>query len=117
MHTTTAARRRRRWPKGTWMRLKSPELLRAFVGDPLKDPSKTISGRRLAERVINPETGRPIHPSFIDHLLTGRRSSCTPQIAERIAEALGVPVVVLFDAHVPSSTKTNANRKTTGVAA
>lgn len=34
---------------------------------------------------------------FISHLLSGRRSSCTPILAERIAEALNVPVTVLFE--------------------
>ena len=34
---------------------------------------------------------------FVSHLATGRRSTCTPQLGERIAEALGVPVAVLFD--------------------
>lgn len=33
---------------------------------------------------------------FISHLTSGRRSTCTPQLAERIAEALNVPVTVLF---------------------
>jgi transcriptional regulator with XRE-family HTH domain len=35
---------------------------------------------------------------FISHLLAGRRSSCTPELAARIAEALNVPLEVLFDA-------------------
>lgn len=34
---------------------------------------------------------------FISHLLAGRRSSCTPHLAERIAEALNVPLEILFD--------------------
>jgi hypothetical protein len=96
MHTVT--RLRRRWPKGTWMRLKSPELLRAFVGDPLKDASKRMSGRQLAKYV-------DVHPSFIDHLLAGRRTSCEPGTAERIAEVLGVPLNVLFDPKVPTTAR------------
>lgn len=90
MHTS-----RRRWPKGTWMRLKSRQVLRAFVGDPRKDPTKKMSGRRLAKYA-------EVHPSFIDHLLAGRRSSCEPRTAELIAEALDVPLTVLFDPMTPS---------------
>lgn len=86
----------RRWKKGTWMRLKSQAVLRAFVGDPRKDPTKKMSGRRLARYV-------GVHPSFIDHLLAGRRSSCEPRTGELIAEALGVPLTVLFDPIAPSA--------------
>jgi transcriptional regulator with XRE-family HTH domain len=34
--------------------------------------------------------------SFISHLTAGRRRSCTPPLAERIAEALEVPLALLF---------------------
>ena len=37
---------------------------------------------------------------FISHLRAGRKSTCTPEKAQRIAEALRVPVSVLFDANV-----------------
>lgn len=33
---------------------------------------------------------------FVSHLLSGRRRTCTPQLAERIAEALDVPLELLF---------------------
>lgn len=85
----------RRWKKGTWMKLKSREVLRAFVGDPAKDPSKKMSGRRLARYA-------EVHPSFIDHLLAGRKSSCEPRTAELIAEGLGVPLEVLFAPNEPT---------------
>jgi|SRR5665647_2458596 len=100
---------RRRWPKGTWMRLVSAERLRSFVGP---EPTKKMSGRQLALRVINPDTGRPIHPSFIDHLVSGRKTSCKPRIAERIAEVLEVPLDVLFIPRVPSATQVSAKRQT-----
>lgn len=74
------------------MRLKSAELLRAFVGP---EPHKKMSARRLALNV-------QCHPSFIDHLLAGRRSSCTPKVARRISEALEVPVEALFVARNPA---------------
>ncbi|MFH5231930.1 XRE family transcriptional regulator [Antrihabitans spumae] len=75
------------------MKLKSPELLRAFVGP---EHSKKMSGRKLA-RIIEK------HPSFIDHLLAGRRRSCEPKTANRIAEALGLPVEILFDVQLTSA--------------
>lgn len=91
------ATQRKRWPKGTWMKLRSKDLLRAFVGDPRKDPSRKMSGRRLARYV-------GVHPSFVDHLLAGRSTSCKPATAELIAEALQVPLDVLFEPSVPSGT-------------
>lgn len=79
--------RAKRWPKGTWMRLRSPATLRALMGQ------YKFSLGRLA-RYADCSKG------FISHLLSGRRSSCTPELASRIAEALNVPLEVLFDANV-----------------
>lgn len=98
---TTATRLRpppKRWPKGTWMKLASAELLRAFVGP---EENKKTSGRRLARAA-------GCHPSFIDHLLAGRKSSCTPVMAQRIAEVLEVPVEVLFVPSIPSVKRRSA---------
>jgi hypothetical protein len=92
---------RRRYPKGTWMRLVSAERLRSFIGP---EPSKKMSGRNLAIRI-----GKS--PGFITHLTSGRRSSCLPETARRIAEALEVPMDVLFVTHVPSATATPVKRK------
>lgn len=94
----------KRFPKGTWMKLKSAELFRAFVGT---ESHCKISARRLALLV-------QCHPSFIDHLRAGRRKSCEPLTAQRIAEALEVPVEVLFDVKMPRETsqaKLGNNRK------
>lgn len=91
----------KRWPKGTWMRVKSAELLRAFVGP---EPHKKMSARRLALNV-------QCHPSFIDHLLAGRRTSCEPRTAARIAEALEVPVGALFDVKKPIQQAASNRRK------
>jgi len=90
MSTGTVTIGTKRWPKGTWMRLRSAELLRAFVGP---EPSKKLSGRRLARAI-------GCHPSFVDHLLSGRRRSCTPVIARRISEVLEVPLEILFDPQI-----------------
>lgn len=68
------------------MQLKSPSSLRSLVGP---EPGKKMSGRKLARY-------SDVHPSFIDHLLAGRRTSCTPATATRISEVLGVPLDLLF---------------------
>lgn len=96
-----ASTRYKRRPKGTWMRLKSAELLRAFVGP---EPEKKRSGRQVARYA-------EVHPSFITHLLAGRRRSCTPQVADRIAEALEVPTDVLFEAHVSPIRQVSGKQK------
>ena len=99
---------RRRWPKGAWMRLVSRERLVAFVGfdkdNPRVNATKKMSNRELALRA-NVSNG------FIDHLTSGRRSSCKPETARRIAEALEVPIDVLFVVHVPSTSTTGAKRQ------
>lgn len=93
--------RRRRWPKGTYMKLISAERLRSFVGP---EPDKKMSGRRLARYI-------GCHPSFIDHLLSGRRRSCETVTAERIAEALEVPLQILFAPEIPSGGRSSAKHK------
>lgn len=75
------------------MRLHSAERLRSFVGKP-EDGCK-MSQRRLARYA-------GVHPSFINHLTSGRRRSCDEKTARRIAEALEVPWDILFVA-VPAS--------------
>lgn len=91
----------RRWPRGTWMRLISAERLRAFVGS---EPDKKMSQRRLARYA-----GK--HPSFINHLTSGRRRSCEPRTAELIAEALGVPLELLFVPETASSSTALSKEK------
>lgn len=93
--------RTRRWPKGTYMQLISKDLLRAFVGP---EPEKKMSGRRLARYIDK-------HPSFVDHLLAGRSKSCLPKTAEHIAEALGVPLDVLFVTSIPSAAQVPAKQR------
>jgi transcriptional regulator with XRE-family HTH domain len=83
--------RKKRWPKGTWMRLRSPETLQALMrqyGFSLKDLAETSGCSK----------------GFISHLLAGRRSSCTTELAERIARALHIPIEVLFEARLSTST-------------
>lgn len=95
------AHRYRRRPKGTWMKLRSAELLRALVGP---EPDKKMSRRELARAI-----GK--HPSFIDHLTSGRRSSCLPVTADRISRALGLPTEVLFEERLPTGKPEIGKRK------
>lgn len=92
---------RKRWPKGTYMQLVSSELLRAFVGP---EPHKKMSGRRLARYIDK-------HPSFVDHLLAGRSKSCLPKTAQHIAEALDVPLDVLFVPAIPTAAQASTKRE------
>lgn len=75
--------RKRRWPKGTWMKLTSAETLRALMAQ------RGFSLERLARYA-------GCSKSFVSHLTSGRKSSCTPLLAENIAEALEVPLSILF---------------------
>ncbi|AVO21648.1 XRE family like HTH DNA binding protein [Mycobacterium phage MooMoo] len=53
---------------------------------------------------------------FISHLLAGRRSSCTPDLADRIAEALHVPTTVLFEERVTPTGMSTDKRSGTSAA-
>jgi transcriptional regulator with XRE-family HTH domain len=73
------------------MRLRSAETLRALMRQ------QNLSLGALA-------SAAQCSKSFVSHLLSGRRSSCTDELASRIAWALDVPVHVLF---VPSKSITD----------
>ncbi|QTF81752.1 helix-turn-helix DNA binding domain protein [Gordonia phage BeeGee] len=79
------------------MKLRSPQLLKAFVGP---EPDKKMSARQLARAIEK-------HPSFINHLTAGRSSSCTPKTADRIAGALGVPTDILFEERLTSTERSS----------
>lgn len=96
-----AHNRHRRWPKGSWMRLISRDTLKALMAQ------KDFSRRRLARYCGLPGSG------MIDHLVDGRKTSCTPQLAERIAEALDVPLDLLFAASLPTGERHTAVREAT----
>lgn len=72
-----------RWPKGSWMKLTSADTLKALMAQ------RGLSMSRLARYA-------GCSKSFIAHLCVGRKSTCTPQLAQRIAEALEVPLEILF---------------------
>lgn len=74
---------RKKWPKGTWMELTSSDTLKALMAQ------RGFSYERLARYA-------GCSKSFISHLVRGRKKTCTPQLATRIAEALEVPRAILF---------------------
>lgn len=76
-------RYRHRWPKGTWMLLQSAATLRALMDQ------RDMSQGRLARYAGCSRV-------FIGFLLTGKRRTCTPELATNIAEALDVPLEILF---------------------
>lgn len=68
------------------MKLTSQDTLRALIDQ------RGFSYERLARYA-------GCSKSFISHLAKGRKTTCTPRLAENIAEALDVPLTILF---VPS---------------
>lgn len=91
------AAKKRRWPQGAWMKLTSPATLKALM------EQKSFSYERIARYA-------GCSKSMISHLTSGRKSTCTPRLAENIAEALEVPLEILF---VPSLS-TDAGRSVSG---
>jgi transcriptional regulator with XRE-family HTH domain len=73
----------KRNPKGTWMKLRSSEILRAFMRQ------RDFSMSRLARYA-------GCSKSMISHLCAGRKTTCTEDLASRIAEALDIPIEALF---------------------
>lgn len=86
----------KRWPKGTWMKLTSGDILRAFMDQ---------RGVSNADLGMAAGVGR----SFISALVNERRTSCTPRVAERIERRLGVPSGVIFTPK--TATGSSGNRK------
>lgn len=75
--------KRYHWPKGTWMQLTSGKILRGLMD------SRGVSNADVA---MAADCGR----TWISALVNGRRTSCSPKVAERIAVYLQVPLEVLF---------------------
>lgn len=93
---------RKRYPKGTWMKLKSGALLRELMN---------------TKRVSNADVGMAAGcgRTFISALVNERRTSCTPKVAEYIAARLEVPVEVLFDRRA-SAASVNIDKRKANVA-
>lgn len=89
--------KRRKSPKGTWMKLRSAEVLRAFM------KQKNFSMQRLA-------TYSGCSKSFIGFLANGDKTSCTKTLATKISEALDVPLEVLFEERTSAVSGHNASR-------
>jgi transcriptional regulator with XRE-family HTH domain len=81
------------------MKLTSRDTLQALM------KQKKFSRRRLARYCGLSGSG------MIDHLLAGRKTSCSPRLAVRIAESLDVPLELLFMPALPTSATSTANRK------
>lgn len=90
---------RRRWPEGTWMRLRSGVLLRELM------TTKHLSNADLG---LHAEVAR----TFISALVNGRRTSCKPRTAERISERLEVPLELLFE---PRASADSGSRRKRGM--
>jgi len=75
---------RPRWPKGTYMRLKSGAMLRALMDQ---------HGKSCAD--VGRYAG--VERSYIWKLTDGRKKTLLPERAVLIAELLQVPVEILFD--------------------
>lgn len=69
--------------------LRNPQALKYAMKHPGRGTSYSI--RELAKAV-----GLP-HHALIGHLLTGERGDCDYETAHRIARAVGVGVLVLFE--------------------
>lgn len=80
------------------MKLKSADTLRALM------EQDDFSLARLA-RYAGCSKG------FISHLLSGRRNSCSTGLGAKIAEALDVPVSVLFEVAKSPSAGRSVKRK------
>ncbi|SDT83887.1 Helix-turn-helix domain-containing protein [Gordonia westfalica] len=88
----------KRWPKGSWMKLTSGDTLRALMNQ------RGFSMARLGRYA-------GCSKSFIGHLCAENKTTCTPQLAERIAEALDVPLHLLFVEHASASNGRNSNQR------
>ena len=74
---------RRKQAKGRWMKIRDRQLLINYMTD------RSVSGARLGRHA---ECSR----QFIHGLRTGTKTTCTPKVAERIEEALGLLKGTLF---------------------
>lgn len=80
------------------MKLKSGTLLREMMN---------TRGSSNADLALAAGCGR----TFISALVNGRRTSCTPKVAERIAGYFQVPVEVLFDPRTSAGSGQSDNGK------
>lgn len=67
--------------------LLDPDLMRRLM-------ERTGDGTPVSTRTLAKSVG--VHHSFIGHLLTGERTTAPAEIAQRIAQRIGVDILVLF---------------------
>lgn len=79
------------------VRLKSKELLVGLMA------VQGLSVRDLA-KVCDP-TQPERHRSAIGHLCSGKRNTCSPELAARIQEVIGNPKAILFEPQVSRVTR------------
>lgn len=111
MSVTAKATRLRR-AKGRWMRITNPTLMRGYMEK--NDFSQARLGRYAG-----------CSRQFIHQLLTGEATTCTPELAKLIEEALGVlpgtlfvePVSIAARQSVARGTAPTRRRRATGRAA
>lgn len=102
------------------MKLKSAADLRTFVLTKADidlingGKSHLVDRKKISQREVADRAG--VHPSFINHLTAGRSTACTPLIADRIAEVLGVDTSILFDEKEPSASSIKPKRQTVSLA-
>lgn len=91
---------RPRRTRQVWMRLKSPQILKAFMD------KKGFSMARLGRYA-------GCSKQMIGYLAKGTKSTCSEPLALAIAEALDVPWEALFDREASaSSVRSDGNRRT-----
>ena len=94
------AQRRRRNARGRWMKLKDRKLLLDYME--AGDFSQARLGRYAG-----------VSRQFIYQLCSGERTTCTPQVAERIEEGLRVLPHTLFAPNKSHTTGRSSKRKAT----
>lgn len=93
-------RKRTRYPAGTWMQVANKDgLVREMQ-------RKGFSLARMARYA-------GCHKSAIGHLMTGRNKTCTPALAQNIAEALDLDVELLFVPQLSTQQGRNVKRTRT----
>lgn len=105
--------RRQRWTRGTYMRLKSKEMLRMFVitqeDIDLYRQGVPINPRKIPQRELSRRIG--CSESLVGHLTSGRNRTCKAETAVRIAEVLNIDVRLLFDPETPNVSSGTTNRR------
>lgn len=91
---------RRRVPKGRWMRLRDRELL-----------AKYMAANDFTQARLGRYAGRS--RQFIHMLVTGEKTTCTPEVGQRIEEALRVLPGTLFVARESPTERPRVSRSTT----